>query len=115
MAQSNYNEPDMDERTKYVREYDRERRKRAKRLFHWSLGMPPDEDDVNVQANRSYGITWKEVAAAGALALAGYGIFRQPSTPPPPPQPPAVQEVEPLKGTIRFWTEDGTEIEQATE
>ena len=109
-------EPDMDERTKHVREYDKERRKRAKRLFYWALGMPPDEDEMNVQANR--GITWKELAAAGAIGLAALGIYRSTSQP-PPAAPPAITEsqpvIEPIRGKIRFWTEDGTEIDESTD
>ena len=107
-------EPDMAERTKYVRKDDKRRRKRANRLFHWSLGMPPDEDDMHVQANR--GITWKELLAAGVIGLAAWGIYRSTSQP-PPALPPAITEsqlaIEPIRGKIRFWTEDGTEIEEA--
>lgn len=112
MARSS-EEPDKDERTKYMREYDAERRKRAKRLFHWTLDMPPEDDMGNIQANR--GITWKELAAAGTIGLAAWGIYRS-TSPPPPVVPPAITEaqpsIEPIRGKIRFWAEDGTEIEE---
>ena len=108
-------EPDRDERTKHIRKYDAERRKRANRLFHWSLDMPPDEDDVNVhQANRT-GITWRELAAAGAIGLAAWGIYRS-TLQPSPAAPSAITEsqptIEPIRGKIRFWAEDGAEIEE---
>jgi hypothetical protein len=64
----------MDERTKYVREYDGERRKRANRLFWWSLGIPPGDDDMNVQANR-FGITWKELAVIGLIGLVAWVMY----------------------------------------
>ena len=116
MAQS-YEEPDIDERTKYIRDYDGERRKRANRLFHWSLNMPPGEDDMNVWANRT-GITWRELTAAGVIGLAAWGIYRSTSQPPPAASPAITESqpaVEPIRGKIRFWAEDGTEIDEVTE
>lgn len=104
-----FQEPE-DERTKYVREHDKARRKRADRLFHWSLGMPP-EDDMDVQANR-VGITWRELMVAGAVGLAALGIWRATSQPSPDPAPPPAA-VSPLDSEyeIRFYDADGNPIQ----
>jgi len=87
----------------------------AHRLFmrgaHKALDIPEDMGDIN--ANR-IGITWKELAAVGAIALAAWGIYRSTSQPAVPVTPPAAiesqQSIEPIRGKIRFWAEDGTEI-----
>ena len=102
-------EPDSTERTKHMRKYDLRRQKRADRLFHWSLDMPPGEDDVNVQANRQIGMGWKELLVIGGLGLGGLTLFadREPpqSTPPPPAASPADSEYE-----VRFFDRDGNPI-----
>ncbi len=107
MVQSS-EEPDYAERTKYIREYDRERSKRARRLFHWSLNMPP-EDDMNVQANR-IGITWRELAAAGVLGLAAWWIYQITAAKVDPPTPPAASAPTDAAYDVRFYDAAGNEV-----
>ena len=79
-----YQEPDQDERTRHIREYDKRRQQRADRLFHWSLNMPPEDDGVNNVGNRS-GMGWKELAVIAAL-VAGVGYVASLSNTAPGPQ-----------------------------
>jgi hypothetical protein len=107
-------EPDKDDRTKNMRQYDERRQKRADRLFHWSLDMPPAEDDVDVRVSKNTGLGWKELMVIAAAGLGGYAMLTKHEVPAPivSPPPAAVAPAEPLRGKIRFWTEDGTQIEQ---
>lgn len=91
-----------------MREYDRQKNEERKRLFHWSLDMPPaPDDDVNVSVNK--GITWKEIAAVGSIALASFYIYtqndEQKTTPPPAAVSPGDSEYE-----VRFYDRDGKPI-----
>ena len=57
---------------KHMKEYDKRRQKRADRLFHWSLDMPPEEDDVDVRVKN--GVTWKEMAVVAGSLFGAHGI-----------------------------------------
>ena len=89
--------------------YDQERRKRATRLFHWSLDMPPGEDDVDVRVNK--GLGWRELAVLAGTALGGLWLFSD-KLPTPTPAP-----VQPIQGPVdseyevRFYDADGKPIE----
>jgi len=106
-------EPDKDERTKYMRAHDARRQKRADRLFHWSLDMPPAEDEVDVHVNKS-AVTWRELAVIAAAILGGLLIWSSRNNTQPPP-PAASQPAEPIRGTLRFWVDDSVQVEAETE
>lgn len=106
---SSMEEPNKDERHKFVREHDAERRKRANRLFHWSLDMPPADDDMDVRVNKNQGITWKELAVVAAALLGGGALYNNWNTgdqTPPAATSPADSEYE-----VRFYDADGNLIE----
>lgn len=87
------NEPDKNERTQNMRQYDQRRQKRADRLFHWSLDMPPGEDDVDVRVNKNSGLGWKELVVIAGAGLGGYALLTngtRPTTPVPLPAEPAI-------------------------
>jgi hypothetical protein len=106
-------EPDKDERTKNMRRYDERRQKRADRLFHWSLDMPPGEDDVDVRVNKQSGLSWKELVVIAGAGLGGFALLtRDDSAPAPTPV------VQPASGgpvdsdyDVRFYDKDGNLID----
>jgi len=106
-------EPDKDERTRYMREYDARRQKRADRLFHWSLDMPPEDDDTNIN-QQSFGMGWKELAAVGLLMAAGMGgtayVMQQQQTAAPQP---IQQQAAPTDAgyEVVFYDANGNQIQ----
>ena len=79
------------------------RQRLFKKATHKALDIPEDDVNINVQK----GITWKEIATAGALLLASAiaaGQYFQPSTP----------GVDSTTGTqefeVRFFDAEGNEI-----
>jgi len=98
---------EKDERHRYMREYDRERRSRARRLFHWSLDMPPEPDDMDVHVNKS-GFGWKELAVIGATVLGGSAMWMQGRD--ASPSPAAVAPVD-SEYEVRFYDADGNVIQ----
>jgi hypothetical protein len=96
------------DRHKFVRDYDRSRQKRADRLFHWSLDMPPDADDVDVRVKR--GLGWQELAVIGATALGVGWLFtgRDESLIPAPV--PIVQPID-SEYEVRFFDAEGNLID----
>ena len=93
--------------------YDARRRKRADRLLHWSLDMPPDEEDVDgIRVNR--GIGWRELAVVGATVLGGVWLFSGDEPTPAPVQ--VVQPAQPASQVdseyeVRFYDADGNQID----
>lgn len=108
-------EPDKDERTKNMRQYDQRRQKRADRLFHWSLDMPPGEDDVDVRVNKTSGLGWKELVVIAAASLGGFYLLTRDDSDPAPPPAPVVQQQTggPVDSDyeVRFYDKDGNLIE----
>ncbi len=102
-------QPSRDTSRAHMIEYDRERRKRANRLFHWSLDMPPEDDDVDVRVNK--GIGWREMAVIGAVGLGAAWMFSDRSLPTiPSVNPPAKSPVD-SEYEVRFYDASGKVIE----
>lgn len=58
--------------------YDKQqgwRTKFAAKAAHQALDLPYEDDEMQVSSVRNSGITWKEIAAAGAIALGAFGIY----------------------------------------
>lgn len=113
---------DKERRFQFMREYDARKAKRDERLFHWSLDMPPADDDMNVHVNRpiNTGLSWKELAAGGAIALGGLHYFtdRPATITPPTPAPvtapapvPTFPDVLDSEYEVRFYDRNGKPIE----
>lgn len=59
----------------------------ARKAAHQALDLRDDEMQVN--SVRNSGITWKEIAAAGAVVLGGLGLYQYMQTPSTQPVVPA--------------------------
>lgn len=110
-------QPEMERsaRHQHILDYDKSRRKRADRLFHWSLDMPPGEDDVDVRVNKGMG--WKELAVIAGSILGGAWMLSGPAAitqlPIPSIQSPATQQPGPVDSEyeVRFYDKDGNPID----
>ena len=84
----------------HMREYDKRRQKRADRLFHWSLDMPPEDDDVDVRVKN--GMTWREMAVIAGGLIGGAYVLNMNNRPISAPTQPVQQETKVIKSSERI-------------
>ncbi len=89
----------------------------------YSRPFPGTSPQIHVtESQRSVGSQWTAAILAGLASLstlgaagAGY-LLSRPAVPPAVPaivQPAQEPTLEPVRGRIRFWTDDGTQIQPA--